>query len=182
MRGISALDVTATISARRKSTCSYQPIRLGRLRFGCDAHKSPLFFFFPRFKHFVEPAQSFGVAVLVKDRPSARQSSKKTIEEEETDSEVLIHESFVVECPVVDIMCKARRDEPTLQTAVLAHPETGYVHTVVQIAEHEETPRKRSSNKHKLMEDRYLQVPKEHHRCREKDRARDQPLQSDITD
>jgi hypothetical protein len=96
--------------------------------------------------------QRISVAAPVKHWRVARQCAKQAIEEEECDAKVLIHESLVVERPMMDVVRVTRRYEPPLQQRVTFHPETGQVHAIVQIAEHQKTPDKCSSHEDELMQ------------------------------
>ena len=80
------------------------------------------------------------------------QRTEQPVEQKEADAEVLVHQSGVVQHPVMDVMPLSCAPEPSLENRIALHPEVLHMHLVMQIAEHEEGPRQGSPDRHCLIE------------------------------
>jgi len=75
--------------------------------------------------------QGAGIAAAVEDGPFFGQGTEQAIKPEKSNTEVLVHEPFVVQSPVVDVMRVACRYEPTFQPRIRLHPKARDMHTVM---------------------------------------------------
>src|SRR5580765_252240 len=98
---------------------------------------------------------------LIECRLSSRKRAEDPVEQKESDAEVLVHQSLVVQYVVVNVMESARRKEPALEQSVPGQPEALDVHDVMQPAEHEEAPAKRAHEINHLIDPAHVKSPEQ---------------------
>ena len=134
-----------------------------------------------RVEHIGEPAERLRIAAAIERGPLGGPGIEETIEEKEGDAEVLVHQSLVVEGPVMDVMGIARRNEPALEEWISLHPEIRDVHAIVEITEHDEAPRQGSRHEYHLVNDGHAQEVEHGDRQDQKQRTRHEPLHADVS-
>ena len=91
-------------------------------------------------------------ACVIKRGLHPSHGAEQPIEEGKTDAEVLVHESLVVQHPVMDIVEISRPAEPNLHDGHALHPNSFDMHAIVQVAEDPETPGNGSREEHDLIQ------------------------------
>jgi hypothetical protein len=71
-----------------------------------------------RLEDVAESAERLRVTAAIERGPLRGPRAEDAIEEKEGNAEVLVHESLVVECPVMDVVGLAGGDEPAVQPGI----------------------------------------------------------------
>jgi hypothetical protein len=79
-----------------------------------------------------ESAERLRVTAAIERGPLRGPRAEDAIEEKEGNAEVLVHESLVVECPVMDVVGLAGGDEPAVQPGIALDPEVVDVQVTVR--------------------------------------------------
>lgn len=119
---------------------------------------------------------------MIKGGLHGRHGAEEPVEEGETDAEVLVHQSLVVEHPVMDIVEISRPAEPAPYHWHALHPEALDMHAVVQIAEDPEAPAENDPEKQKLVSRADPEEPEKTTQGDEQHSGWDDPFESDIAD
>ena len=122
------------------------------------------------------------VAAAVEGWPPRGPRPEQTIKEKESNAEVLVHEPFVVESPVMDVVSFPGGDKPAPEAGIALHPEIVDVHPIVKITEHEEAPSQRSGDENGLMHEGHVQKMKDADGYRQKERTWHDPFQADVAE
>lgn len=117
---------------------------------------------------------------MVEGRLSQRQRAKQSIEDEESDAKVLVHEAAIIQNAMMDFMQPASRKKPELQHSISFQPEPFDVHDIVEIAEHEKAPPQSDSQPDRLIEQVNMKAAKRYDSDREYKRGGSEPFKSDV--
>ena len=109
------------------------------------------------------------------------QGSEQPIEKGETNAEVRVHESAVVQNTMVNVVQSASPAEPMLQQRCPLHPKALDVHAVVQIAEYPHIPGEHDSEKEELVGRTNAEKPEQAARGGKQSAGGQNPLQSDVS-
>jgi hypothetical protein len=104
--------------------------------------------------------------------------SKKAIEQRETNSEIHVHQPFVVDHLMMEIVALASSEKPPPKEWISRHPEVPDVHSVVDVAESDKTPRQRKENKGELKYDSHMKQVQCENAYEQQNPARNNPLQT----
>ena len=78
---------------------------------------------------------------MVENQGVEGQSAEQPIESKEPYSKVFVHQSIIVQSMVMNIVQSPRSHKPIAENWSTSHPEVLDVHPVMQITEHQGTPR-----------------------------------------
>jgi len=80
------------------------------------------------------------VAMPVERTVLPRKRAENPVEQEKSNAEIAVHAPLIVQHMVVNVVQPARLQKPDPQQRSSLHPKILQVHTVVQVAEHEDRP------------------------------------------
>jgi len=79
-------------------------------------------------------------AGVIERTMAQRECAEQAIKKEKTDSKVGVHAAVFVDGVMMNVVQTTGGQKPAAEERVLRHPETGEVHTVMQIVEGENGP------------------------------------------
>src|SRR5438874_12475004 len=99
-----------------------------------------------------EPLPRDQVSGVIESRLTVEKRAEQAIKEEECDPKILVHQTSVIDHPMMHFMQITRRHEPPFEKPVPRHPKAFDMLHVMKIAEHEKTPTKRHAEKDELVQ------------------------------
>lgn len=107
--------------------------------------------------------------------------SKNPVKDGKTDAKVLVHQAFIVDLLMVDIVAKACLQKPHPNDWNATHPKISNMHSVMNIAEGDEAPGKREHNKCNLKSELDVQEIQHENAGQQQEPARYEPFQSHVS-
>ncbi len=117
---------------------------------------------------------------MIETRLSVEERAEQAVKEEESDPKILVHQTSVIDHPMMYFMQTTRRHEPRFEKPVPRYPKAFDMLHVMKIAEHEKAPTKRHSEKDELMQRPNVQQMKELKSTSDKNTSGNEPLQPDV--
>ncbi|SRR6266567_2425325 len=117
---------------------------------------------------------------MIETRLPVEKRAEEAVKEEESDSKILVHQTSVIDHPMMYFMQITRRHEPPFEKPVPCHPEAFDMLHVMKIAEHEKAPTKRHSEKDELVQRPNVQQVEKPKRRSDKHTCGNEPLQPDV--
>jgi hypothetical protein len=129
----------------------------------------------------ITPAGGFEAGAIERAMPAA-QRPEQPVEPEKAYAEVGVHAALYVDRVMVNVVESPRCDEPRTQQWMTDHPEIGLVHTVVEVAEHEDRPADQRRECHGLIYLRNMQQKQDGPDDGQQDGGGNQPFETDIAE